>query len=184
MRVGCTVGEEVNVMELAHCRNIQASQNKELYVFSPSSSLRDSAVAPVSAATSCQLRLASRIAFGVGLPRRNLALCARWRLVEVARVELASETESAKLLRVYPAFSLGRSKRTSALSPDHPFGSAPCSTRAESPAAWPDKLSLPAHLTSAVRLRGLKRRRDSNRCSQLQFFLVFYVANENPRRAI
>lgn len=75
-------------------------------------------------------------------------------MVEVARVELASEIESAKLLRVYPAFSLGRSKRTSALSPDHPFGSAPCSTRAESPAAWPDKLSLPAHLTSAVRLRG------------------------------
>ena len=105
-------------------------------------------------------------------------------LVEVARVELASETESAKLLRVYPAFSLGNGKRTSALSRIHPFGSAPCSTRAESPAAWPAKLSLGAQQTSAVRLRGLKRRRDSNRCSQLQFFLVFYVANENPRRAI
>ena len=105
-------------------------------------------------------------------------------MVEVRGVEPLSETESAKLLRVYPAFSLGRSKRTSALSPDHPFGSAPCSTRAESPAAWPARLSLPAQQTSAVRLRGLKRRRDSNRCSQLQFFLVFYVANENPRRAI
>ena len=69
-------------------------------------------------------------------------------------VEPLSETESAKLLRVYPAFSLGRNKRTGTLSSNHPFGSAPCSTRAESPAAWPDKLSLPAHLTSAVRLRG------------------------------
>ena len=135
MRTGCTVGEEVNVMELAHCRNIQASQNKVLYVFSPSSSLRDSAVAPVSVATSCQLRLASRIAFGVGLPRRNLALCARWRLVEVRGVEPLSETESAKLLRVYPAFDLGNGKRTSALSRNHPFGSAPCSGRAELPAA-------------------------------------------------
>ena len=100
MRAGCTVGEEVNVMELAHRRNIQASQNKELYVFSPSSSLRDSAVAPVSVATSCQLRLASRIAFGVGLPRRNLALCARWRLVEVRGVEPLSEMASPKFLRV------------------------------------------------------------------------------------
>ena len=151
MRAGCTVGEEVNVMELAHCRNIQASQNKELYVFSPSSSLRDSAVAPVSVATSCQLRLASRIAFGVGLPRRNLALCARWRLVEVRGVEPLSEIESAKCLRVYPAFNLGNGKRTSALSRIHPFGSAPCSTRAESPAAWPAKLCLGAQQTSALR---------------------------------
>ena len=140
MRAGCTVGEEVNVMELAHCRNIQASQNKELYVFSPSSSLRDSAVAPVSVATSCQLRLASRIAFGVGLPRRNLALCARWRLVEVRGVEPLSETESIKLLRVYSAFDLGWSTPTNGLIPNHPLGSAPCSTRAESPAAWPAKL--------------------------------------------
>ena len=62
--------------------------------------------------------------------------------------------ESTKCLRVYPAFSLGRNKRTSALSSNHPFGSAPCSGRAELPAAWPDRLSLPAHLTSAVRLRG------------------------------
>ena len=75
-------------------------------------------------------------------------------MVEVARVELASEIESAKLLRVYPAFSLGRNKRTSALSSNHPFGSAPCSGRAELPAAWPAKLSLPAQQTSAVRLRG------------------------------
>ena len=69
-------------------------------------------------------------------------------------VEPLSEIESAKLLRVYPAFDLGRNKRTSALSPNHPFGSAPCSTRAESPAAWPARLSLPAQQTSAVRLRG------------------------------
>ena len=75
-------------------------------------------------------------------------------MVEVRGVEPLSEIESAKLLRVYPAFSLGRNKRTGTLSSNHPFGSAPCSTRAESPAAWPDKLSLPAHLTSAVRLRG------------------------------
>ena len=75
-------------------------------------------------------------------------------LVEVRGVEPLSETESAKLLRVYPAFDLGRGKRTSALSPDHPFGSAPCSARAESPATWSDRLSLPAHRTSAVRLRG------------------------------
>ena len=86
------------------------------------------------------------------LPNRKWVVVIQ--MVEVRGVEPLSETESAKLLRVYPAFSLGRSKRTSALSPDHPFGSAPCSTRAESPAAWPDKLSLPAHRTSAVRLRG------------------------------
>ena len=74
--------------------------------------------------------------------------------MEVRGVEPLSETESAKLLRVYPAFSLGNGKRTSALSHNHPFGSAPCSGRAELPAAWSDKLSLPAHRTSAVRLRG------------------------------
>ena len=141
-------------MELAHCRNIQASQNKELYVFSPSSSLRDSAVAPVSVATSCQLHLASHIAFGVGLPRRNLVLCARWRLVEVRGVEPLSEMESTERLRVYPAFNLGTGKRTSALSRNHPFGSAPCSGRAELPAAWPDELCLGAYLTSALRHRG------------------------------
>ena len=31
--------------------------------------------------------------------------------------------------------------------------------------------------------RPLIRRRERNRCSQLLFFLVFYVANEDPRRA-
>ena len=116
--------------------------------------------------------------------RSQTACCLR-RMVEVAGVEPASEMASPKLLRVYPAFDLGNGKRTSALSRNHPFGSAPCSGRAELPAAWPDRLSLPAHLTSAVRLRCLKRRAAfRNCCSQLQFFLVFYVANENPRRAI
>ena len=74
--------------------------------------------------------------------------------MEVRGVEPLSEIESAKLLRVYPAFSLGIGKRTSALSRNHPFGSAPCSGRAELPAAWPARLSLPAQQTSAVRLRG------------------------------
>ena len=88
------------------------------------------------------------------LPARGRFSHLKLEMVEVRGVEPLSETESTKLLRVYPAFDLGNGKRTSALSRNHPFGSAPCSTRAESPAAWPDKLSLPAHRTSAVRLRG------------------------------
>ena len=72
-------------------------------------------------------------------------------MVEVRGVEPLSEIESAKCLRVYPAFSLGRGKRTSALSSNHPFGSAPCSGRAELPAAWPAKLCLGAQQTSALR---------------------------------
>ena len=55
-------------------------------------------------------------------------------MVEVRGVEPLSEMESTERLRVYYAFNLGRSKRTHALSPDHPFGSVPCSARAESPA--------------------------------------------------
>ena len=72
-------------------------------------------------------------------------------LVEVRGVEPLSETESTKRLRVYPAFDLGNGKRTSALSRNHPFGSAPCSGRAELPAAWPAKLCLGAQQTSALR---------------------------------
>lgn len=54
-------------------------------------------------------------------------------MVEVARVELASETESAKLLRVYYAFDLGWSTPAHGLIHNHPFGSAPLSERAEPP---------------------------------------------------
>ena len=54
-------------------------------------------------------------------------------MVEVARVELASETESAKLLRVYGAFDLGSGTPTSGLIRNHPLGSAPLSERAEPP---------------------------------------------------
>ena len=75
-------------------------------------------------------------------------------MVEVARVELASETESTELLRVYPAFDLDRGMPTGGLIPDHPFGSAPCNARAESFAAWPAKLCLGAQQTSALRHRG------------------------------
>ena len=77
-----------------------------------------------------------------------------WRMVEVRGVEPLSETESTELLRVYGAFGLGRSTPTSGLIPFHPFGSAPCSARAESPAAWPAKLCLGAQQTSALRHRG------------------------------
>ena len=57
------------------------------------------------------------------------------KMVEVARVELASEIESTKLLRVYCAFDLGWGTPTHGLIPNHPFDSAPCSGRAELPAA-------------------------------------------------
>ena len=75
-------------------------------------------------------------------------------MVEVRGVEPLSETESTELLRVYPAFDLGRSTPTGGLIPFHPFGSAPCSARTESPAAWPAKLCLGAQQTSALRHRG------------------------------
>ena len=75
-------------------------------------------------------------------------------MVEVARVELASETESTELLRVYGAFGLGRSTPTSGLIRNHPLGSAPLSERAEPPQAWPAKLCLGAQQTSALRHRG------------------------------
>ena len=54
-------------------------------------------------------------------------------MVEVRGVEPLSEMESTELLRVYPAFDLGISKRTSALSRNHPLGSVPLSARAERP---------------------------------------------------
>jgi len=76
------------------------------------------------------------------------------RMVEVRGVEPLSETASPEHLRVYPAFDLGWSTPTSGLIPIHPFGSAPCSTRAESPAAWPAKLCLGAQQTSALRHGG------------------------------
>ena len=75
-------------------------------------------------------------------------------MVEVARVELASETESTKLLRVYGAFDLGSGTPTSGLIRNHPLGSAPLSERAEPPQAWPAKLCLGAQQTSALRHRG------------------------------
>ena len=55
------------------------------------------------------------------------------RMVEVRGVEPLSETESTELLRVYPAFNLGRSTPTGGLISFHPFGSAPLSERAEPP---------------------------------------------------
>ena len=54
-------------------------------------------------------------------------------MVEVRGVEPLSETESAKLLRVYGAFSLGSGMPTPGLIRDHPLGSAPLSERAEPP---------------------------------------------------
>ena len=94
--------------------------------------------------------------------------------MEVRGVEPLSETASPELLRVYPAFDLGRGTPTGGLIPNHPFGSAPCGGRAEPPAAWPAKLCLGAQQTSALRHRGrYVRRRERNRCSQLLFFPVF-----------
>ena len=81
----------------------------------------------------CWRRTSSRLA------EPKLSFAER-RLVEVARVELASEMESAKLLRVYPAIGLGRGTPTSGLIPFHPLGSAPCSGRTEPPAACPARL--------------------------------------------
>ena len=75
-------------------------------------------------------------------------------MVEVRGVEPLSEMESTERLRVYPTFDLGRGMPAGGLIPNHPFGSAPCSARAESPAAWPAKLCLGAQQTSALRHRG------------------------------
>ena len=106
-------------------------------------------------------------------------------LVEVRGVEPLSETESTELLRVYPAFGLGRGMPAGGLIPNHPFGSAPCSARAESPAAWPAKLSLPAQQTSAVRLRGRYLGGESVIVVRnYSFYPFFNVANEHPRCAI
>ena len=104
--------------------------------------------------------------------------------MEVRGVEPLSETASPELLRVYPAFDLGRGTPTGGLIPNHPFGSAPCGGRAEPPAAWPAKLCLGAQQTSALRHGGLCSGGQSvivvrNYC----FFPFFNVANENPRRA-
>ena len=76
------------------------------------------------------------------------------RMVEVRGVEPLSETASPELLRVYPAFDLGRGMPTGGLIPNHPFDSAPCGGRAEPPAAWPARLCLGAQQTSALRHRG------------------------------
>ena len=72
-------------------------------------------------------------------------------LVEVRGVEPLSEMESPKLLRVYAAFDLGCGTPTTGLIRTHPHDSAPCSEQEDPPAAWPDRLCLPAHRTSAGR---------------------------------
>ena len=59
--------------------------------------------------------------------------------------------ESPKLLRVYAAFDLGCGTPTTGLIRTHPHDSAPCSEQEDPPAAWPDRLCLPAHRTSAGR---------------------------------
>ena len=124
-----------------------------------------------------------RLCFALRLAEPKFSKAER-RLVEVARVELASEMASIEHLRVYWAFGLGRGMPAHGLIPSHPLDSAPCSGQVEPPAAWPAKLCLGAQQTSALRHRGrLVRRRERNRCSQLLFSLVFYVANEDPRRA-
>jgi len=95
-------------------------------------------------------------------------------LVEVRGVEPLSETESTKHLRVYYAIDLDRSTPTHGLIPSHPLDSAPLNERVEPLQAWPDKLCFPAHRASAVQHRGRSfRRRERNRCSQLQFLPVF-----------
>ena len=76
-------------------------------------------------------------------------------LVEVRGVEPLSEMESPKLLRVYAAFDLGCGTPTTGLIRTHPHDSAPCSEQEDPPAAWPDRLCLPAHRTSAGRHCGL-----------------------------
>ena len=77
------------------------------------------------------------------------------RMVEVRGVEPLSEMESPKLLRVYAAFDLGCGTPTTGLIRTHPHDSAPCSEQEDPPAAWPDRLCLPAHRTSAGRHCGL-----------------------------
>ena len=77
------------------------------------------------------------------------------RMVEVRGVEPLSEMESPRLLRVYAAFDLGCGTPTTGLIRTHPHDSAPCSEQEDPPAAWPDRLCLPAHRTSAGRHCGL-----------------------------
>ena len=101
--------------------------------------------------TSLPLRVRLCLAFRLAEPKLSFA---ERRLVEVRGVEPLSETESTELLRVYPAFDLGRSTPTGGLIPYHPFDSAPLSERAEPPQAWPAKLCLGAQQTSALRHRG------------------------------
>ena len=105
--------------------------------------------------------------------------------MEVRGVEPLSEMESTERLRVYPTFDLGRGMPAGGLIPNHPFGSAPCSARAESPAAWPAKLCLGAQQTSALRHRGRYLGGESVIVVRnYSLFPFFNVANENPRRAI
>ena len=58
-----------------------------------------------------------------------------FRMVEAGGVEPPSGMTLDVHLRMYPAIGLGRSTPAGGLIPFHPFGSAPCSTQAESPAA-------------------------------------------------
>jgi len=64
---------------------------------------------------------------------------------------------------------------TGGLIPGHPFGSAPCSTRAESPAAWPAKLCLGAQQTSALRHHGRYLGRESVIVVRNYFFPSFFT---------
>ena len=105
-------------------------------------------------------------------------------MVEVRGVEPLSETALPEHLRVYPAIDLGRGMPTGGLIPIHPFGSAPCSVRAENPAAWPARLCLGAQQTSALRHRGRYLGGETVIVVRnYSFSSFFYVANENPRRA-
>ena len=144
-----------DVCELPHLIAYRHSRNLSFSTLSicpdPAKILPAYAPSVLRRGTSLPLRV--RLCLALRLAEPKLSFAER-RLVEVRGVEPLSETESTKLLRVYGAIDLGSSTPTSGLIRDHPFGSAPCSTRAESPAAWPARLCLGAQQTSALRHRG------------------------------
>ena len=144
-----------DVCELPHLIAYKHSRNLSFSILSicPDSAKILPAYAPSVLRRGTSLPLRVRLCLALRLAEPKLSFAER-RLVEVRGVEPLSETESTELLRVYGAFGLGRSTPTPGLILFHPFGSAPCSTRAESPAAWPAKLCLGAQQTSALRHRG------------------------------
>ena len=171
--------------ELPHLIAYKHSRNLSFSILSicPDSAKILPAYAPsvLRRGTSRPLRV--RLCLALRLAEPKLSFAER-RLVEVRGVEPLSETALPEHLRVYPAIDLGRGMPTGGLIPIHPFGSAPCSVRAENPAAWPARLCLGAQQTSALRHRGRYLGGETVIVVRNYSFSSFFnVANENPRRA-